>query len=151
MDYPCLAVFTTQTPVRILREGGTSGWRVNPDRARHTPYLACIHNHTNPAGRVPGSTTVHRAVFLVARISGVVPATGDNRPHRFKICIASYVRHTAPDAWQGWPNPVKYTTLGHLGIDPDALDFHDLLEAQHHIARLTLRQDQRRQGKDVLF
>jgi hypothetical protein len=34
---------------------------------------------------------------------------------------------------------VKYATLQGLGIDPAYLDFHDLAEAQFHIARLTER------------
>jgi hypothetical protein len=143
MDDRCLAVFTTETPVRILREGGSRGWRVNPARARTIPYLVCVHNHANPAGQVPGSTQVHRAVFLVARIGGVVPAAGDNRPHRWKICISGFVRHSVPDVWRGWPNPVKYTSLDQLGIVVGELDFHDLAEAQGHIARLTERRMRR--------
>jgi len=149
MDDRCLAVFTTETPVRILREGGTRAWRVNPSRARLTPYLVCIHNHANPAGQLPGNTGLHRAVFLVARIGGVVPASGDNRPHRWKICLSAFVRHTVAEAWQPRPNPVRYTTLAQLGIDPDALDFHALEDAQHHIARLTSRRLQRIQAHRV--
>jgi hypothetical protein len=139
MDDRCIAVFTTETPVRILREGGTRGWRVNPGRAEKIPFLVCVHNHANPAGQVPGSTQVHRAAFLVARISGVVPAAGDNRPNRWKICISTFVRHEVPAVWQRWPNPVKYSSLEQLGINPADLDFHDLQEAQFHIARLTRR------------
>jgi hypothetical protein len=149
MDDRCLAVFTTETPVRILRDGGARGWRVNPARARDIPFLVCVHNHANPAGQVPGSTQLHRAAFLAARISGVVPAAGDNRPHRWKICISDYVRVSVPDVWQGWPNPVKYSSLTQLGIDAGSLDFHDLAEAQGHIARLTERQTKRK--KEVLF
>jgi hypothetical protein len=139
MDTRCIAVFTTETPVRILREGGTKGWRVKPERAGAIPYLVCVHNHANPAGRVPGSTQEHRAVFLVGRISGVVPAAGDNRPHRWKICISEFYRHAVSNAWRRWPNPVRYTTLEELGVVLANIDFHAVHEAQVHIARLTER------------
>jgi hypothetical protein len=146
MDDRCLAVFTTETPVRILREGGSRGWRINPSRAREIPYLVCVHNHANPAGQVPGSTQLHRAVFLVARISGVVPAAGDNRPNRWKICISAFFRVSIPEVWQRWPNPVKYSSFNQLGINAADLDFHDLTEAQGHIERLTERHLRRKKG-----
>jgi hypothetical protein len=151
MEEQCLAVFTTETPVRILRQGGTRGWRVNPDRASTVPFLVCVHNHAQPAGRVPGSVPLHRGAFLVARINGVVPAAGDNRPHRWKICISAFYRLNVPDAWRRWPNPVKYTSLEKLGIDFATIDFHDLEEAQFHIGRLTARKIGREEAKRLLF
>ena len=107
------------------------------------PFLVCVHNHANPAGQVPGSTHLHRAVFLVARITSVEPAYGDNRPNRWKICIGEFFRHSVPDAWGRWPNPVRYTTLGAIGVRLADLEFHPVEEAQRHIARLTERRLQR--------
>jgi hypothetical protein len=146
MAEQCLAVFTTETPVGILRQGGSRGWIVNPDRASVQRYLVCVHNHAHPAGRVPGSVTQHKAAFLIGRISDVVPSPGDNRPRRFKICITGFHRHTVPNCWRRWSNPVKYTTLEEIGINPDDLDFHSVAEAQFHIKRLTDQAERRAQG-----
>ena len=40
-------VFTARSPARIVREGGSQAWVLNPDRARQCTWLVCTQNTHN--------------------------------------------------------------------------------------------------------
>ena len=44
--------------------------------------------------------------------------------------MSEYAELNVPDVWQGWRNPVKYTTLEELGIVLDGLVFRPMPPAE---------------------
>jgi hypothetical protein len=125
MSDQAIAVFTAKSKERIFQHGGSQSWVLNRAAARKLPYVVCIRNanHVDTDGHEP-----HGTAFLVGRIKDIIPSseadkgegeTGD----RWNILISEYAEIDIPRAWQGWRNPVRYTTLQELGIDPAKLDF----------------------------
>ena len=123
VDTNALAVFTAKSTARILREGGSSAWVLNPVRAKECSWLVCAQNRHNPDHELDGNEP-HGSGFLVGRISGLAPATGE--PDRWLVEIDRFARVELPSLWAGWRNPVRYTTLEDLGIDLDTLTFEDM-------------------------
>ena len=66
----------------------------------------------------------HGTAFLVGRIADVVRSPENDS--RWLIRIDAYARIALPEAWRGWRNPVRYTTLEELGVDPATLAFQPL-------------------------
>ena len=116
MAYKTAVVFTAKSIERILREGGTSSWRLDRNHARQCIYAICTRNAHNPD--VEGLES-HKSAFLVGKVKDVVPAPDVH--DRYLIQFSEYARVDIPDVWQGDRNPVKYATLEELGIDPSTL------------------------------
>lgn len=134
-DTHCVAVFTARSPQRILKEGGSQAWALDPARVRVLPYLVCVQNQNNPNRDFSDASEPHGSPFLVGRISDVIPSEEDYSPTRWKICISEFsVYQSVTNAWQGWRNPVKYSTLEEMGVDFDKLDFHSMAEFQNFAA-----------------
>ncbi|RYZ17539.1 MAG: hypothetical protein EOO70_01625 [Myxococcaceae bacterium] len=117
MSNRAVFVFTERTHKQILEEGGSQAWVLNHDRARQYEYLVCAQN-THQWG---SEAKRHGEAFLVGRISDLVPAP--DAQERWLIRISEYAKIKIPNAWQGLRNPVRYTTLEHLGIDLATLTF----------------------------
>jgi hypothetical protein len=116
-----VAVFTGKSASRILREGGTSSWVLDPTRAADCDYVVCTRSYKNwREGTEPKGSA-----FLVGKVSGVVrsPDRPNRYPYRYLITMSEYALADIPDVWQGWRNPVRYTTMEDLGIDPAQLEF----------------------------
>ena len=117
-------VFTAKSTQRILKEGGTSSWRLDRKHARRCEYAVCTRNAN--AIWVEGSEE-HHSAFLIGRIRNVVPCapTPENNEapkNRFLIQFSEFARIHVPDVWKkGDRNPVKYGSLEELGIDPRVL------------------------------
>lgn len=47
---------------------------------------------------------------------------------RWLIKISAFARVSIPGVWQGWRNPVRYTDLASLGVDPNTLTFEPMPE-----------------------
>ena len=112
-------VFTAKSVERILREGGTSAWRLDRNHARRCPYAVCTRNAH--AKWVEG-TEEHHSAFLVGKISDVVPCepTPENEEapdNRYLIKFSEFARVEIPNVWTGDRNPVKYASSGDLPID----------------------------------
>ena len=133
--HQCIAVFTARSPERILREGGSQAWVLDPSRARTIPFVVCIQNQNNEDRDFSDASEPHGTAYLVGKISDVVPS-GDDDPARWKVCISEYARCSVRDAWKAWRNPVKYTTLEELGIDIASLTFHPIPESQDTLQTL---------------
>ena len=43
-----IVVFTARSPERIVREGGSKAWVLNPVRAKQCTWLVCTQNRHNP-------------------------------------------------------------------------------------------------------
>jgi hypothetical protein len=128
MNDETLVVFTAKSIERLLREGGTSSWRLNPARARRCTYVVCTRNTRASWG---DGDEPHGSAFLVARIDSVVPCepTAENdesEENRFLIRFIEFARIDIPKAWNGQHNPVRYTTLRELDIDPADLTWEPM-------------------------
>jgi hypothetical protein len=114
-----IAVFTAKSVERILEEGGTSSWALDRNHARQCEFAVCTRNAH--ADWVEGSEP-HGSAFLVGRIKDVVP-----RPNgRWVVQFSEFARVDVPNVWQGWRNPVRYTSLSELGIGLNALQFEPM-------------------------
>jgi hypothetical protein len=117
-------VFTARSPERIVREGGSQAWVLNPARAKLCKWLVCTQNLHNPNHEFSDATEPHGSAFLVGKISGIRQASEEEGgPDRWLITISAYARLEKKDVWKGWRNPVRYWTVRELGINPDKLDF----------------------------
>jgi hypothetical protein len=116
-------VFTAKSIERILKEGGTSSWRLDRNHARQCPYSVCTRNaHADwTEGPEP-----HHTAFLVGKVKDVVPCP--KRPDRFLIQFSEFARVDFPNSWHGGRNPVSYGTLKELGIDPSTLKWEPMPE-----------------------
>ena len=118
-----VVVMTARGPDRILNEGGSQAWVLNPVNARKHEYLVAVQNRHN--GAWGGATEEHGTAFLIGRISDVVAVpeetSADGRP-RYMIQISEYALIAEPIGWEG-RNPVRYKTLEDLGIDVEGVPF----------------------------
>ncbi len=118
-----LVVFTTESIEHILSLGGTASWRLARQNARQCKYAVCTRNayHPEDEGSEP-----HRSAFLIGRISDVVQSPESGYQDRFLIQFREFARVNIPNVWKGDRNPVKYTTMEELGIDPDSLTWETM-------------------------
>lgn len=107
-DKDTIVVFTARSPERIIREGGSQAWVLNPVRAKQAKWLVCTQNRHHPDHGFSDATEPHGTAFLVGKISGIVPSP--ESPDRWMIEISEYARINMPSVWQG-RNPVRYTHL----------------------------------------
>ena len=130
-----IVVFTARSPDRIVREGGSQAWVLNPARAKLCKWLVCTQNLHNPDHEFSDATEPHGSAFLVGKISGIREATeGEGGPGRWLIGISQYARLERKDVWKGWRNPVRYTNIRELGINPDKLEFETMPTREATIA-----------------
>jgi hypothetical protein len=126
-------VFTARSTERILREGGTASWRLDRKHARRCIYAVCTRNAHH---HLAEGSEAHHSAFLIGRISDVVLAPdhmgliGDTPQaagkHRYLIQFSEYAPLNIPEVWKGDRNPVKYGTLGELGIDVSTLNWQPM-------------------------
>lgn len=120
--HTAIAVFTGKSIERVITDGGSQSWVLDRSNALHCEYLVCCRSGINwVEGPEP-----HGSAFVVGRISGVVPST--ETKGRWLIRISDFARVSIPGVWQGWRNPVRYTDLKSLGIDPNTLTFETVPE-----------------------
>jgi hypothetical protein len=126
MSKEVAVVFTAKSVERILREGGTSSWRLDRNHARKCAFAVCTRNAK--ADWSEGDEP-HHAAFLIGRVSDVVPSPDRAHEGRWLIQFSEYALVKIPDVWKGDRNPIKYDTLGALGIDPSTLKFEPMPKA----------------------
>ncbi len=140
MSDECIAVLTVESPRRILHQGGSRAWKLAPNRGRKCRYLICVQNQNNLDRDFSDASEAHGAVFMVGKISDVIPDPKYPSSGRWQICISEYSIHTVKDAWKGWQNPVKYTTLEEMGINLEALAFRSVSDGQRDLGITTGQQ-----------
>lgn len=120
-------VFTFKSVERVLREGGTSSWRLDRNHARACEFAVCTRNGRN--AKTEGPET-HHSAFMVGKVKDIVPSRTDKRPNRFLIQFNEYSLVSVPDVWKkGDRNPVRYAeSLQDLGIDPATLKWTPMPE-----------------------
>jgi hypothetical protein len=129
-EYTAIQTFTHNSLDNILEHGGDYSWSLSQNRAKSCNFLVC----TSSTGINHGSS------FLVAKINGVDPSP--LRENRYIIRFAEFATIDIPKHWPGNQNPVRYTTLEELGIDPSKLTFKKVLPAKSD----TLTIDQAKTG-----
>jgi hypothetical protein len=125
-----ILVFTGRSPERIIREGGSQAWALDPKRASECSYLICTQNSL--AGDWADPTEPHGSAFIIGKIRRVVRSDENPQPNRFMIEISEYARLNLPNVWEGHRNPVRYVTLEELKIDPAKLSFEQMPLPQRH-------------------
>jgi len=125
MPTDAIAVYTFKSRERILDNGGTSSWVLNPVNARSFQWVVCCRNANDKATEGPEP---HGSAFMVARVRDFVPSPEKGYEHRYLIRFSEFAEVAVPEAWKGWRNPIKYTTLEELGIDLSTLNFQPMPE-----------------------
>lgn len=123
MPDEAILVFTGRSVDRMIAEGGSSAWALNPARARTCKYIVCARN-SHAKFTTPGPEP-HRSVFLVARLAHVTPAAGPSEEGRYLLAFRDYALVQKLDVWRG-RNPVRYTTLERLGMNAATLDWNEM-------------------------
>lgn len=126
-----IALFTARSAERIIREGGTASWRLDRNNARRCTYAVCVRNAHADWG---DGREQHHNAFLIGKVADVVPTgptpeNNESPKDRFLIRFSEFARIDIPDAWpKGYRNPVRYSTLEELGIDPAKLKWETMPE-----------------------
>jgi hypothetical protein len=123
-----VVVFTARSPERIVREGGSQAWVLNPARAKQCTWLVCTQNRHNPDHEFSDATEPHGTGFLLGRISAIRKSTDPGDGARWIIAISEFARVNIPDAWDHGRNPVRYTSLRDLGINLEGVVFQPMHE-----------------------
>jgi hypothetical protein len=121
-----IVVFTARSPGRIVREGGSQAWVLNPARAKQCDWLVCTQNRHNPDHEFSDATEPHGSAFLLCKISGVTKSKEDTRDRRWLITISQFARINYEGVWDHRRNPVRYASLEELGISLDGLNLQTL-------------------------
>ena len=124
MSHPALAVFTGNSVDEILAVGGSKSWVLNEKHAKRQRFLVCVRN----AQAVDFSNhEPHGAAFLVGLIKDLRHDGYDAKGlKRWTVEISEYATVLYEKVWGEWRNPVKYTTLEDLGIEPKDLKFQPM-------------------------
>jgi hypothetical protein len=118
-----IVVFTARSPGRIIDEGGSQAWVLNPARAKLCKWLVCTQNRHNPDHEFSDATEPHGSAFLVGKISAITRSPEEGSDDRWIIEISEVARINEPDVWKHWRNPVRYMSLSELPIQVDNLEF----------------------------
>ncbi len=117
-----ILTYTRNDLQEIKTSGCDKSWVLNKDRAAACKYLVCCHSEGAKRGNA----------FLVALISRIsyVGVDQDSGKNRWAIDISEYANIDIPNVWGGWQNPVHYTSLEELRIDPSTIKFEKLQEGE---------------------
>lgn len=119
MPKDVVMVLTSKSLETMQREGGSGNWAARRDRLKHARWVVAVRNrHSNWSQ----GDEEHGSAFLIGRVSGVIPAP-PSEPDRFVITFDRYADLNIPNVWGHNRNPVTYTSLSEIGIDPDALEW----------------------------
>jgi hypothetical protein len=113
-----LVVFTSRSIIELERTGGSQAWRLRPANAKAATYLVCARNRKSDRNE---GTEEHGEGFMVARITGIVPAPEGGG--RFMVTFDEWAPIKLPGLWQFGRNPIHYANLDELDIDLAKLKF----------------------------
>lgn len=121
MNTRTVMVLTSKSFETMVAEGGSGNWRANEESIRRCSYVVTVRNrHTDWSQGLED----HGTAFLVGRVVGVKPSP--KYPERLVIVFDRFAILDKANAWPtGARNPVSYSDLETLGIDPDKLKWED--------------------------
>jgi hypothetical protein len=135
MSNKAIVVFTAKSiEWLLLKEGGSSSWALDRNNARQRKFLVCTRNAHADWTEGGETDEPHGSAFLVGRISDVVPSPEYKGRWLIKFSECALIVPPLQGVWKGWRNPVHYTTLEELGIDPATLHFEPIpqtVKSQH--------------------
>jgi hypothetical protein len=106
----CVVVFTNRGVGRLLEEGGSQAWKLDPDRVRKLTHVVCVQNRNDGDWGRP--THEQGAGFLIGKISTVEPSPEkEPEERRYIIKFDQYAEIDIPKFWErlgGLRNPVHY-------------------------------------------
>jgi len=120
----CVVVFTNRGLSRLLEEGGSQAWKLDPDRVRKLTYIVCVQNRNDGDWGQP--THDQGEGFLIGKISSVEVNTDDPSNNRYIVKFDEYAEISVPDLWQklgGLRNPVRYLDDLEHYVDVNALEW----------------------------
>jgi hypothetical protein len=118
-------VFTSKSLETMEQEGGSGNWAANKDRIKRAKWIVATRN--KKSGWTQGDED-HGSAFLIGRVAGIKPAPPPES-NRFVVVFDRYAELNLPNAWTGHRNPVTYTDLATLGIDPEKLEWKEFIGA----------------------
>lgn len=122
--------FTARGINRILAEGGSGDWTVNPSRASaDVAYVVCCQNTRDKRkGNDWGEAThKHGQGFLVGKVSEIVLVTTDpSKKPRYRFEFSEYAEIKVDHLWTGNHFPVGYMSKDELPFNIDALEFKSI-------------------------
>ena len=121
-------VFTAKPVERILREQGTSSWRLDRNHANRCAFAVCTRNSKPTDWIQEHGPEPHGSAFLVGKVRDVVPSP--YHEGRYLIRFSEYARIDVPDAWKGDRNPIRYLAIEDLGIDFSTLEWRPMPEPE---------------------
>lgn len=127
-------VFTAKSTEQIINEGGSSAWRLDRTRAHFCGFVVCTRNAKSEW--VAGLET-HHAAFLIGKLKDVVPSP--EYKGRYILRFSEYAIVDFPNVWNGERNPIKYSTLHDIGIDPSGLKWQPMPEPREAAPDVTHR------------
>jgi hypothetical protein len=142
VSHDVIAVFTVKPTERLLAEGGSAAWVLDPNNARQCRYLICVRNADEKAldaGDKMGPEP-HGAAFLVGRISSVDKVGHFRGRDRYRIAFDAFAEISKPDfrqAHEAWRNPVRYMSkdqVAALGIELGKLQFRPVPVREEDVA-----------------
>jgi hypothetical protein len=120
----CIVVFTNRGVGRLLEEGGSQAWKLDPKRVSKLNYVLCVQNRNDGDWGRP--TAEQGEGFLIGKISGVEKSPESESERRFIIRFDRYAEVTIPNLWErlgGLRNPVHYLDNLERFVDVDTLDW----------------------------
>ncbi len=120
----CIVVFTNRGVGRLLDEGGSQAWKLDPDRVRKLIYLVCVQNRNDGDWGRP--THEQGEGFLIGKISGVEKSSESETGHRYIIKFDEYAEISVPKFWEklgGLRNPVHYIKDLEKYVDVERLEW----------------------------
>jgi hypothetical protein len=129
-----IQTYTSNSFAEIVRQGGDFDWYLNVNRAKNCQYLVCCSSVGNNRG----------CNFLVGKISGVeFSKLDDKEKKRYVVRISEVAAINISNQWGGYQNPVHYTNLANMGIDPSVLKWQKVAtpeQALPNVLNLTIAQ-----------
>lgn len=113
-----LMVFSGKSLKSLKKAGGCGDWKLDKNRALRKSYVVAVRNHHAPWSELD---VPHGVAWFVGTVEDVVEAPGG----RWLVKVKKYALIDIPHSW-GSRNPVAYTRLDELGINPEELDWQDL-------------------------
>lgn len=114
-------VFTSKSLATMQKEGGSGNWAANKDRLMHAKWIVATRNEKSSWAE---GGEEHGSAFMIGRISGIKAAPSPEQT-RFVVSFDRYASLSIANAWTGSRNPVTYTDLTTLGIDPESLQWKE--------------------------
>ena len=127
-----IVVLTWRPVERLLEDGGSEAWVINPSNAQQCTYVVCTRNRKHKGA---DQQVEHGAAFFVGKISRIEECEKekDEETTRYRIrCSAYALLDPQPIVWPGYRYPIWYAdSLQKLKIDEASLEWHPMPNVAH--------------------